>query len=423
MITSEQKALVKATVPVLKENGAVLTDYFYKRMLKNNPSLKETFNMGNQRSGAQAKALAGAVLAYAENIDDPSVLAPVIELICNKHVSLNIQAPDYDIVGENLLYSISEVLAISMDDDLIDAWAAAYNQLAQLFISTERKIYEQHTKTSGSWLGWRDFTVSSKVHENSEITSFYLIPKDGGNLPDFRPGQYISVRVFIPELNLKQPRQYSLSDSSNGKYLRISVKKEEGNLPEQDPGYVSSTLHNGVNVGDNIEVSAPTGNFFLINSNHTNVFISAGIGITPMVAMLNQIIIENEAAKDDSTLWGKLKTTFSQKEFIPKRVVMIHAARNPEVHFMRNEIKHLEEKKSYFESFTAYENLGQESTIDADLIGRLDLNKVPSRFLPKNADYYLCGPIPFMQIQKDNLIQLGIAPDAIHLEAFGVGGF
>lgn len=71
--------------------------------------------------------MVGAVLAYAENItEDPSVLLPVVELIAHKHVSLNIQAPDYNIVGENLLHSISEVLSISMDDPLIGAWAATY---------------------------------------------------------------------------------------------------------------------------------------------------------------------------------------------------------------------------------------------------------------------------------------------------------
>ena len=131
-MTPQQIELVKATVPVLRENGVALTGYFYNRMLGNNPNLKETFNMGHQRSGAQAQALAGAVLAYAENIEDPSVLLPVVELIAHKHVSLNIQAPDYNIVGENLLHSISEVLSISMEDPLIDAWAAAYGQLADL---------------------------------------------------------------------------------------------------------------------------------------------------------------------------------------------------------------------------------------------------------------------------------------------------
>ena len=87
MLSQHQKDIVKATVPVLRENGVALTDYFYKRMLNNNPELKETFNMGHQRTGAQAKALAGAVRAYAENIEDPMVLAPVIELTFHKHVS------------------------------------------------------------------------------------------------------------------------------------------------------------------------------------------------------------------------------------------------------------------------------------------------------------------------------------------------
>lgn len=119
--------------------------------------------MGHQRTGAQAKALAGAVLAYAENIEDPMVLAPVIELICHKHVSLNIQAPDYDIVGENLLHSISEVLSVPMEDELISAWAAAYGQLANLFIETEQKMYLEHEQTKGSWLGWRNFVVSKKL--------------------------------------------------------------------------------------------------------------------------------------------------------------------------------------------------------------------------------------------------------------------
>lgn len=188
MITSEQKALVKTTVPLLRENGVALTNYFYQRMLKNNPGLKETFNMGHQRNGAQAKALADAVLAYAESIDAPSVLAPMVELICHKHVSLNIQAPDYDIVGENLLYSISEVFSVPMEDPLIVAWGAAYQQLADLFITTEKSLYEQQEKMPGGWLGWRDFIVERKVKESSEITSLYLVAKDQKSTSDLPAG-------------------------------------------------------------------------------------------------------------------------------------------------------------------------------------------------------------------------------------------
>ncbi|WP_264272160.1 globin domain-containing protein [Duffyella gerundensis] len=424
MVTSEQKDLVKATVPVLRENGVALTDYFYKRMLKNNPQLKETFNMGHQRSGAQAKALAGAVLAYAENIDDPSVLAPVVELICHKHVSLNIQAPDYDIVGENLLHSISEVLNISMEDKLIAAWASAYQQLADLFIATEKSLYAQQEKTPGSWLGWRDFVVARKEKENSEITSFYLVPKDGKALPTYKPGQYITVRVMVPALGIKQPRQYSLSDSPGGKYLRISVKREDSRAENQDPGYVSSTLHNVIAEGDTLEVSAPTGNFFLVNPDRDNVLISAGIGLTPMIAMLNQLITDN-AQPDNGALSQEVKTLPSGAiAESKKQISFIHAARSPQVHAMRREIQQLAEHHSNLHLYVAYESVSEGDVCGKDYqaLGRLDLSDVPAHLLPKQADYYLCGPVPFMQHQHAALLALGIPQENIHSEAFGTGG-
>ncbi|MCU4492962.1 NO-inducible flavohemoprotein [Acinetobacter guillouiae] len=399
-MTPQQINLVKATVPVLRENGVALTGYFYNRMLGNNPELKETFNMGHQRSGAQAQALAGAVLAYAENIEDPSVLLPVVELIAHKHVSLNIQAPDYNIVGENLLHSISEVLTISMEDPLIDAWAAAYGQLADLFISTEKAIYEQHQQTQGSWLGWRKFKIAKKVNESEEITSFYLAPVDGGALPKYEAGQYISVRVFVEALGLKQPRQYTLSTSPQTDYLRISVKREDekGDLAS---GWVSNTLH-GLAEGSEIEVSAPTGNFYLIDSSKRNVFISAGVGLTPMIAMLNQLVTLD----------------------MPQPASFIHACRSSQVHAMK---QHIQEQKTKFprlSTFTAYEfpHSGDVIGEDYDVAGRLDLATVDTALLPANADYYLCGPIPFMQQQHQALVARGIKPEQIHSEAFGTGG-
>ncbi len=366
-MTPQQIDLVKATVPVLRENGVALTGYFYNRMLGNNPNLKETFNMGHQRSGAQAQALAGAVLAYAENIEDPSVLLPVVELIAHKHVSLNIQAPDYNIVGENLLHSISEVLSISMEDPLIDAWATAYGQLADLFISTEKAIYEQHQQTKGSWLGWRNFKIAKKVVESDEITSFYLAPVDGGDLPKYEAGQYISVRVFVEELGLKQPRQYTLSTSPQADYLRISVKREDekGDLAG---GWVSNTLH-GLAEGAEIEVSAPTGNFYLIDPNKRNVFISGG-------------------------------------------------------HAMKQHIHDLKAKYPRLSTFTAYEFPHQSDVLgqDYDAKGRLDLSTIDSAILPVQADYYLCGPMPFMAEQQKALIARGVPAENIHSEAFGTGG-
>lgn len=391
-LSTEQIELVKATVPVLRENGVALTTYFYNRMLGNNPELKEVFNLGHQRSGAQARSLANAVLAYAEHIENPAVLAPVLDLIAHKHVSLEIHAPQYNIVGTNLLHSISEVLNISMNDPLIQAWAAAYGQLAEILIQAEQAIYDEHTQTKGSWLGWRKFKIMQKVAESDEITSFYLQPSDGNILPYYRAGQYISLRVWVEELGLKQPRQYTLSDSPKANYLRISVKREDAK-GELAGGWVSNTLH-GLNVGDEIEVTAPTGNFFLLNTNKKNVFISGGVGLTPMIAMLNQLV---EAG-------------------VPQVVSFIHACRNEKVHAMKQHIDNVRALFANVNTFVVYEE-GQ-----ADATGYLDLANVPADMLDPDADYYLCGPTVFMQKQYQDLLARGIAAEQIHSEAFGTGG-
>lgn len=395
-LTPEQIDLVKATVPVLREHGVALTSYFYNRMLTGNPHLKEVFNLGHQRSGAQARSLANAVLAYAENIENPAVLAPVIELIAHKHVSLEIQAPDYDIVGTNLLHSISEVLNISMDSPLIEAWAAAYQQLATVFINAEKAIYDEHQQTQGSWLGWRTFKIDKKVKESDEITSFYLVPTDQGKLPVYKAGQYISVRVPVDELGLKQPRQYTLSDNANAEYLRISVKREDAK-GDHAAGWVSNTLH-GFDEGQEIEVTAPTGDFFLLDTNKKNVFISGGVGLTPMIAMLNQLVDAG----------------------VPQPVSFIHACRNAKVHAMKQHIDTIKSTYNNVKTFITYDDKQEGDAADAS--GRLDLNAVPADLLPTDADYYLCGPTAFMQEQYKTLIARGVPVAQIHYEAFSTGG-
>ncbi|ETH87981.1 nitric oxide dioxygenase [Bordetella pertussis STO1-CHOC-0018] len=285
MLSPEVRALVKATAPVLKEHGEALTRHFYTRMLGGNPELRQLFNQGHQQSGQQQQALAAAVAAYAEHIDDPSVLLQVVERIAHKHVSLGVRAEHYAIVGKHLLASIREVLGEAATDELIDAWAAAYGQLADLLIGRERALYAAAASRDGGWTGWRAFKVVRKTPESAEITSFYLAPADGGATPDYLPGQYVSVRVYVPELGLMQPRQYSLSEAPGMPgQLRISVKREAGS----PAGMVSGTLHNRINEGDVLDVSPPQGDFTLdAEDGRPVVLLSGGVGLTPMVSMLN----------------------------------------------------------------------------------------------------------------------------------------
>jgi len=390
-----QKSLVLATVPVLRESGVALTTYFYQRMLKHNPELKNIFNQSHQKTGNQPQALAMAVLAYAENINDPSVLLSVVERIANKHTSLGIRAEQYAIVGQHLLASIKEVLGEAASDELIEAWAAAYQQLADLFINVESKLYEQSIKQGQGWTGWRPFQVSRKVAESEEITSFYLQPTDGGVLPLFKPGQYISVRVFVKQTGLYQPRQYSLSQAPGEESLRISIKKETA-TEQQPAGFVSNYMHDEIQQGDVIEVSAPFGEFVLNEqAERPIVFLSGGVGITPMMAMSS--FLNNKDALDS--------------------VYFIHSARNPQVHAFKSVTDEFEQKGMTVNYFYDQDDVNGSGIKPAPI----ELDQVlPHDF--KQADFYVCGPKGFMSHYLSQLSDLGVPDSQVYAEAFGSGG-
>lgn len=250
-MTPQHIELVQATVPVLRENGVALTTYFYNRMLHNHPELKNTFNMDHQSTGRQPRALAAAVLAYAENITNPGVLAKAIERITTKHVSLDIQPDQYAIVGENLLHSISEVLDVPMDSDLIAAWKEAYMQLADILIGVEKSKYAELASENGGWAGWREFEVAA-VNDTDAGKVFTLKAKDGAAIANAEAGEHISVRVQVPEQHIRQPQQFSFDQTQNEQY-QITVKAEENPTAFS----VAQTLIDHYKVGDVVEVSAP----------------------------------------------------------------------------------------------------------------------------------------------------------------------
>lgn len=392
-MNANQKELIKATVPILKSNGNDLISYFYQRMLTNNPELKNIFNMANQASGKQQDALSGAVLAYAENIENPTVLINTLKSIGNKHVSLNIAPEQYDIVGNHLIGSIKEVLGDLATAELIEAWTCAYNELAQIMIGIEAEMYQKTTTKKGGWKGWRTFVIAKIVKESEEINSFYLKPEDNKEIADFYPGQYISVSTFIPELGHKQPRQYSLSSHSNNEYYRISVKKETGKTTPD--GIVSNTLHNK-KVGDSIEVSAPAGVFFADpQAKNPLVLVSGGVGLTPMMSMVET---NKNSLQKNQTVW-------------------IHSCRNENVHAFKNTIEELNNEQDWLTSFVFYETLPESETNAIE--GRIDLHQIKEEILIKDAKYYICGPALFIKVQYQSLVALGIDRENILYEEFG----
>ncbi|WP_258130625.1 NO-inducible flavohemoprotein [Achromobacter anxifer] len=402
MLSPQIRALVKGTAPVLKTHGVALTKHFYARMFQHNPELKHVFNQGHQAGGEQQQALAGAVAAYAEHIDDPSVLMPVVTRIVHKHVSLGIRPEHYQIVGKHLLASIKEVLGEAATDELVDAWAAAYGQLADLLIAEEARLYAESAAKPGGWTGWRAFRVVGKQRESAEITSFYLAPADGGAVPAYRPGQYVSVRVFVPELGLMQPRQYSLSDAPGQDRLRISVKREAGGA-DTPAGRVSNALHDRLEEGGVIDVAPPQGDFHLREEgNAPVVLLSGGVGLTPMVSILNHLVGLNDE----------------------RQIRFVHGCRNSSVHAMKEHVNSIAAERGNVRKAVFYEEIGHadQPGRDYDHAGRVDLLAIRDEVIVPDADYYLCGPAGFMRAQRAALTGLGVPDDRIHAEAFGSGG-
>jgi nitric oxide dioxygenase len=193
-LDEDQKALIKASVPVLREHGVTITALFYSNMLAAHPPLHDIFNTANQVHLQQPTALAMAVLAYAENINDLTPLGPAVELIAGKHASLYVRPEHYAIVGKHLIEAIATVLGDAATPVLADTWTRAYWMLAEIFIKREEEMYQ----AAEGWTDWADFRVAKKVKESEEVTSFYLEPVNETlkPLPSFIPGQ-VSIQFFF----------------------------------------------------------------------------------------------------------------------------------------------------------------------------------------------------------------------------------
>lgn len=386
MLSPQQISLIKATVPLLETGGEALTRHFYQLMFSQYPEVRALFNQAHQASGSQQRALANAVLMYARHIDKLEALGPLVGQIVNKHVSLQILPEHYPIVGSCLLQAIREVLGAEIATDaVIDAWARAYGQLADILIGAEEAAYAATASAPGGWRGARSFRLSRKVQESEEIVSLYLVPADGGSLPPFQAGQYIGLRLLLD--GEEQRRNYSLSALGDGREYRISVKREAG-------GKVSNYLHDQLQVGDSLELFPPAGDFVLRESSKPLVLISAGVGITPALSML-------EAAKDSG-----------------REIHFIHCARHAGVHAFRDWVEAQSSERPHLRHYVCYSEPRAGDAADAEgLLSREQL----AEWLPaqRDLDAYFLGPKPFMAQVKRHLQELGVPASQSHYEFFG----
>ena len=392
MLSQRHTDIVKSTVPLLEEAGPAVTEHFYQRMFSHNPELKHIFNLSNQHSGRQQFALFSAIAAYAKHLDTPQVLAEMVDRIANKHTSLNIRSEHYPIVGQHLIATLQELLPEQFTAEVQQAWELAYQQLADIFIRREDEIYLASSSSAGGWSGGREFVLTAKRPESELVSSFVFVPQDRAAVAAYKPGQYIGIEVQPEGCEFRQIRQYSLSSAALAGQYQISVKREINGRP----GVVSNYLHDDLAVGDRVVLYPPVGDFYLQPGEQPLVLISAGVGVTPMQAMLEHVCQQQPG----------------------REVHFLHACENPQQHSFAARQRNIKKDMNLSLHYWYRQPVTPEQSEGRCYSGLMDIAAVAD--LPRQqGEFYICGPVPFMSVIRQQLLAAGVTAERIHYEVFG----
>lgn len=385
-LSPESKAVVEATAGVVAEHAEEITRRFYPHMFAAHPELLDIFNTANQAVGEQPKALAASVVAYAVHLITPDApdFTPIMQRIAHKHVSLGITGPQYTIVGHHLMWAVGDVLGDAVTPEVASAWDEVYWLFGTELIAEEAKLYALGGTDPEH--AFRPYTIVERADETEDAFSIVIKPVEG-ELPAHRTGQYVALDVALPD-GKHQPRQYTISGTPGGQGFRLTIKKVVGDgVPD---GMVSNHLAEHATVGSTLQVSQPCGDVVLDDTDAPLVLVSAGIGITPMAA-----IVEDLAQRQ------------------PGRTVRhFHADRGENTHALVAAMKADASAMSDFQAQVWYE----QGASDAALAGRMDLSSVE---IPAGAEVFMCGPLPFMQAVRAELVARGVHPEKVRYEVFG----
>lgn len=394
---STKLQIVKTTAPLLKQHSKEIGTHFYKLLFKRAPELANMFNQTNQKRGIQQEALAYSVYAAGENLDSLENIKELVMRVAEKHVGLGVKAEQYPVVGETLLQAVKDVLGSGATDEVIGAWKEAYDLIADTFIKIENDLYDKKAQTAGGWRGFRNFRVAKKERESKFVTSFYLEPEDGQPLPEYEPGQYLTLKADIQGEPYTHMRHYSLSHASDNDFYRISVKRELGTGDVPD-GIVSNYLHEHIEKGDILPFAVPAGDFTVKSEELPIVLIGGGIGLTPLMSMLQTLV-----KKDPN-----------------RQITYIHATQNSTTHTMREAIEKLASEYENLRTHIIYDSPTEadRKAFNFHKEGHIDLEWMQSVLPDNEGDFYFCGPIPFMKAVLKGLQTWGVSDERIHYESF-----
>jgi len=263
--------------------------------------------------------------------------------------------------------------------------------------------------SNAAWAATREFRVTSRAYEDAARSqcSFYLQPVDGQPLPDFRPGQFLTFFLQVmddPRHGERRPvtRCYSLSDAPAPDHYRVSIKRvpPPSDRPDLAPGVSSNHFHDHVQVGDVLQVKAPSGHFYIDpDPNLPAVLVAGGIGITPMMSMLRWCLARQ-----------------------PERnVYLYYGLRQGNEHAFKSQLEELASVHPRFKLHVVYSRPAAEDVQGRDFqhAGHVDLALLQRTLLHGRHQFYICGPAAMMESLVPALAEWGVPDADVHFEAFG----
>lgn len=382
MLSEKSRPVIEATLPVIAERINDITPDFYQRMFAARPDLLDgMFSRSSQLEGSQPRALAGSIAVFASYIlaNPDKYPDEVLSRVAHKHAALGLRAEEYPTVYKYLFEAIAANLGDILTPEIAEAWTEVYWLMADALIKLEKGLYASQAND----VMFAPFSVVDRQETGENVLVFTLEPANATPMTDAVAGQYVSIITKARD-GLRQPRQFTLLPSEKNQ-RRVAIKLDPA-------GEMTQILHEK-QVGDILEVSNPYGDVTLgafgDSEDQPLYLFSAGIGVTPMIAFLSE-----------------LAATGSKRE-----VVVVHADRSFATWPLRDEMVRYVEMLENGKLLSFAEADGE-----GNFEGRVDVSKLN---VPANASVYLCGPLPFMQGVRSQLVEAGVPGTQIQYEIFG----
>lgn len=381
MLSEKSRPIIEATAPVVAERMPHITPEFYKRMFAARPDLMDgMFSRSSQLEGTQPQALSNSIVIFATYILNNPDKYPdeVLSRVAHKHTSLGLLEDEYPTVYKYLFEAIAADLGDACTPEVAEAWSEVYWLMANALIKIEKGLYAQQAND----VMRAPFKLVSRKGTGDQVVDLTFEPADDTAMTEAKAGQYISLFTQAED-GLLQPRQYTLLPSEKNQ-RRVAIKL--------DPNGEMTKRHFALQEGDVVDISNPYGDITLggfgDDGSGPLYLFSAGIGVTPMLAFLSELVEQN-----------------SQRE-----VVVVHSSSSKDAWPLREEMEELVGKLANGKLISF---LGDGS---GDFEGRVDVSQLD---VPSDASVYLCGPLGFMKDTRSALVDAGVPGVQIQYEIFG----